>query len=179
MQAAVLALQKIRYWDATPCAEFGLQMAHEALDKDLRGESAFLARFDRVYKAVNDAIDMNGNDLALLVRFAVQNGGQLSLNRIKQFIAKGHPQQPTNANSQLTVPAAMGTFVSWEAFGCTGSNVPPTASQPIGIRPQFYFVSFDARLNLLAIPGAGAKHLAPCRRNGRYSELGIQSRNWF
>ena len=24
------------------------------LDKDLRGESAFLARFDRVYKAVND-----------------------------------------------------------------------------------------------------------------------------
>ena len=24
-----------RYWDATPCAEFGLQMAQEALDKDL------------------------------------------------------------------------------------------------------------------------------------------------
>ena len=80
-----------RYWDATHCAEFGLQMAQEALDKDLRGESEFLARFDRVYKAVNDTIDMNGNDLALLVRFAVQNGGQLSLNRIKQFIAKGHP----------------------------------------------------------------------------------------
>lgn len=82
-----------RYWDATPCAEFGLQMAQEAFDKDLRGESAFLARFDRVYKAVNDAIDMNGNDLALLVRYAVQNDGRLSHNRVKQFIAKGHPQQ--------------------------------------------------------------------------------------
>ena len=82
-----------RYWDATLCAEFGLEMAQEALDKDLRGESEFLVRFDRVYKSVNDAIDMNGNDLALLVRFAVQNDGQLSHNRIKQFIAKGHPPQ--------------------------------------------------------------------------------------
>lgn len=68
-------------------------MAQEALDKDLRGESEFLARFDRVHNVVNDAIDMNENDLALLVRFAVQNDGQLSPSRVKQFIAKGHPQQ--------------------------------------------------------------------------------------
>lgn len=107
-------------------------MAHEALDKDLRGESAFLARFDRVYKAVNDAIDINGNDLAPLVRFAVQNGGQLSLNRIKQFIAKGHPQQPTNANSQLTVPGAMGTFVPWMAFAAPGQMC---HQQPVNWNP--------------------------------------------
>jgi hypothetical protein len=31
-------------------------------------ESAFLRRFDAVYKAVNDAVDMNNNDLVLLVR---------------------------------------------------------------------------------------------------------------
>ncbi|MDP2769146.1 MAG: hypothetical protein Q8O81_04840 [Giesbergeria sp.] len=80
-------------------------MAQEALDKDLRGESEFLARFDRVYKAVNDAIEMNGNDLALLVRFAVQNGGHLSHNRVKQFIAIGHPQQLLNL-AQQTISAA-------------------------------------------------------------------------
>ena len=51
-----------------------------------------LTQFDRVYQAVHSSIDMHGNDLALLVRFAVQNDGQLSNNRVKQFIAKGHPQ---------------------------------------------------------------------------------------
>ena len=95
-----------RYWDATPCVEFGLQMAQEALDKDLRGESEFLVRFDRVYQAVNDAIDMNGNDLALLVRFAVQNDGQLSNNRVKQFIAKGHSQPLLDLAQQATSAAS-------------------------------------------------------------------------
>jgi hypothetical protein len=80
-----------RFWDATQCVTFGLQMASEALDHDLRDESAFLQRFDLVYKAVNDAVDMNNNDLVLLVRFCLQNGGKLSNNRLKQLIARGHP----------------------------------------------------------------------------------------
>ncbi|WP_158550313.1 MULTISPECIES: hypothetical protein [unclassified Simplicispira] len=48
---------------------------------------------------------MNENDLALLVRFAVQNGEQLSHNRVKQFIAKGHSQQLPNL-AQQTISAA-------------------------------------------------------------------------
>ena len=80
-----------RFWDATDCVAFGLQMASDALDHDLRDESAFLHRFDVVYTAVNDAIDMNNNDLVLLVRSCLQNEGKLSNNRQKQFIAKGHP----------------------------------------------------------------------------------------
>jgi hypothetical protein len=80
-----------RFWDATQCVTFGLQMASEALDHDLRDESAFLQRFDLVYKAVNDAVDMNNNDLVLLVRFCLQNEGTLSNNRLKQLIARGHP----------------------------------------------------------------------------------------
>jgi len=80
-----------RFWDATDCVAFGLQMASEALDHDLRDESAFLCRFDLVYKAVNDAVDMNNNDLVLLVRACLQNAGKLSINRQKQLIAKGHP----------------------------------------------------------------------------------------
>lgn len=80
-----------RFWDATDCVRFGLEMASEALDHDLRAESAYLQRFDQVYKAVNDAVDMNNNDLVLLVRACLQNAGQLSIHRRKQLIAKGHP----------------------------------------------------------------------------------------
>ena len=50
-------------------------------------------------------MDMNGNDLALLVRFAVQNDGQLSNNRVKQFIAKGH-SQPLLDLAQQAISAA-------------------------------------------------------------------------
>lgn len=80
-----------RFWDATDCVTFGLQMAAEALEHDLRDESTFLRRFDQIYQAVNDAVDMNNNDLVLLVRACLQNAGKLSANRTKQLIAKGHP----------------------------------------------------------------------------------------
>lgn len=80
-----------RYWDATACVNFGLRMAHQALEKDLRQESDFLQRFDAVYKAVNDEVDMNNNDLVTVVRSCLQNEGVLSKNRRKQLIDKGHP----------------------------------------------------------------------------------------
>ena len=80
-----------RYWDATDCVTFGMQMVQESLNHDLRLESEFLRKFDAVYRAVNDAVDMNNNDLVLLVRSCLQNGGQLSNHRRKQLIGKGHP----------------------------------------------------------------------------------------
>lgn len=80
-----------RYWDATACVEFGLQMAQQALDHDLRDESDFLRKFDVAYRAVNEAIDMNNNDLVLLVRSCLQNGQVLSKGRKKQLVARGHP----------------------------------------------------------------------------------------
>ena len=79
-----------RYWDATACVEFGLQMAQEALDHDLQDESDFLRKFDLTYRAVNDAIDMNNNDLVFLVRSCLQNGAVLSKGRKKQLVARGH-----------------------------------------------------------------------------------------
>jgi hypothetical protein len=90
-----------RFWDATPCVTFGLQMAAEAFDRDLRDESAFLQRFDLVYKVVNDAVDMNNNDLVLLVRSCLQNEGKLSNNRLKQLIARGHPAALLELAQQL------------------------------------------------------------------------------
>ena len=94
-----------RFWDATQCVTFGLQMASEALDQDLRDESAFLQRFDLVYKAVNDAVDMNNNDLVLLVRFCLQNEGKLSNNRLKQLIARGHPAALLERAQQVVTEA--------------------------------------------------------------------------
>lgn len=67
------------------------KITFEALEHNLRDESTFLHRFDRVYQAVNDAVDMNNNDLVLLVRACLPNAGKLSANRAKQLIAKGHP----------------------------------------------------------------------------------------
>jgi hypothetical protein len=79
-----------RYWDATHCVTFGLQMAQQALDRDLKQESKFLKRFDIVYKSVNESVDMNNNDLVVVVRSCLQNEGYLSNNRRKQLISKGH-----------------------------------------------------------------------------------------
>ena len=81
----------LAFVDGTECVEFGLHMAQEALDRDLQNESAFLQRFDRAYRAVNDAVDMNNDDLVLMVRSVLQNDGALSNNRRKQLVAKGHP----------------------------------------------------------------------------------------
>lgn len=80
-----------RYWDATAAVEFGLAMAHEALNTHLRQESDYLQQYDRIYAAVNDTVDMNGNDLAILVRGAIENNGVISNGKIKRFISKGHP----------------------------------------------------------------------------------------
>ena len=81
-----------RYWDATACVTFALQMAKESLDLDLRNESAFLMKFDKAYKAVNDELDMNNNDLTLAVKFCLAaDDGALSSNKRKKLIAIGHP----------------------------------------------------------------------------------------
>lgn len=53
-----------RYWDATCCVEFTLQMARRALEVELREETEFLDRYDRVIKAVNQRFDVRGSDLS-------------------------------------------------------------------------------------------------------------------
>lgn len=74
-----------RYWDATRCVEFGLRMAQQALDYDLRQETDFLARFDHVFKAVDVRFDVRGNDLTTLVVACLQNNGKISARRRKKY----------------------------------------------------------------------------------------------
>lgn len=75
-----------RYWDATSCVEFGYRMAEQALEVELRRETAFLARYDHIVKAVNQRFDLRGSDLATLVRCCLDTGGTLSKKRRKQFV---------------------------------------------------------------------------------------------
>ena len=74
-----------RYWDATHCVEFGYRMAEQALEFDLRHETEFLARYDKIWKAVNERFDLRGSDLSTLVVCCLDNGGKLSKHRRKQF----------------------------------------------------------------------------------------------
>ena len=74
-----------RYWDATRCVEFTLQMARRALEVEPREETEFLDRYDRAIKAVNQRYDVRGSDLSKLVMMCLDNGGKLSKHRRKQF----------------------------------------------------------------------------------------------
>jgi hypothetical protein len=77
-----------RYWDATQCVEFGYRMAEQALEFDLRHETEFLVRYDKIVKAVNERFDLRGNDLSTLVICCLDNDGKLSKNRRKQFLGR-------------------------------------------------------------------------------------------
>ncbi len=77
-----------RFWDATKCAEFGYRMAEQALDIELRRETEFLARYDAVFRAVNDRFDIRNNDLTTLILSCLQNAGVVSKHRRKQFASR-------------------------------------------------------------------------------------------
>lgn len=74
-----------RYWDATPCVEFGYKMAEEALEIELRQETRYLAAYDRITRAVNERFDVRGSDLSTLVRSCLENHNTVSLNRRKAY----------------------------------------------------------------------------------------------
>ena len=76
-----------RFWDATECVEFLLLMAEQALEKDLREETRFLADYDGALKEVEQRFDVRANALATLLLGAFQNNGVVSKNRRKQFEA--------------------------------------------------------------------------------------------
>lgn len=74
-----------RHWDATAAVEFCLEMAQQALEHDLREETDFLARFDRVFRAIDERFDVRRNDLTTLIISCLQHQGKVSKNRRKQF----------------------------------------------------------------------------------------------
>lgn len=74
-----------RFWDATPCVEFGFAMAEQALDEHLKNETAFLEQFDRIYRMTNENFDIRNEAMHVLITCALKNNGKVSINRRKQF----------------------------------------------------------------------------------------------
>lgn len=74
-----------RYWDATACVEFGLRMAKEALEVELRNESNFILHFDAVRREIDERFDLRGSTLATLVSIALTNGGTISKNKRRRY----------------------------------------------------------------------------------------------
>ena len=60
-------------------------MAEQALEVDLRKETEFLIRYDRIAKAVDEQFDVRGSELARLIVFCLDNNGTISKNRRKQL----------------------------------------------------------------------------------------------
>jgi hypothetical protein len=62
-------------------------MAKQALEKDLREETEFLAKYDLIYRAIDDQYDVRGKDLNTLILTCMEQNGKLSANRRKKFVA--------------------------------------------------------------------------------------------
>jgi hypothetical protein len=60
-------------------------MADLALEVELRQETLFLQRYDKVLRAVNERYDVRGSTLSTLVMMCLDNGGKVSNHRRKQF----------------------------------------------------------------------------------------------
>lgn len=75
-----------RYWDATKCVEFGLEMALQALQRDLRQETEFLVGYDTARRAVEARFDIRSEYLSNLLVSCFQNQGTVSKNRRKQYV---------------------------------------------------------------------------------------------
>lgn len=74
-----------RYWDATSCAEFGLQMAEDALNIHLRQEVNYLTCFDEIHRAVSDRYDVRETILHHLINGCLDLNGVVSKNLRKRY----------------------------------------------------------------------------------------------
>ncbi|WP_019451684.1 Fic family protein [Cupriavidus sp. BIS7] len=81
-----------RYWDATPCVEFGVRMVKEALEHDLQAETQFLQGYDEVVRRVEAEFDIRNHDLATLVSSCFREKGRVSNRWRKQLGARVQPE---------------------------------------------------------------------------------------
>ncbi len=74
-----------RYWDATSCAEFGLEMAEEALDIHLRQEVNYWLSFDEIHRTVSERYDVRESILHHLINGCLDLNGVVSKNLRKRY----------------------------------------------------------------------------------------------
>lgn len=90
-----------RYWDGTPCVEFGFRMAELALDVELRQETQYLAHFDAVKRIVDERYDVRGSVLATLISISLQADATISRNKRKRY-ANAVPEEIFDAIEAAT-----------------------------------------------------------------------------
>jgi hypothetical protein len=83
-------LSLYRYWDATECVAFTLEMAKRALETELREETEYLHRYDTLYKVVNNNYDVRGSLLSKLIMQCLDQNGVVSKGRRKQYTGLIH-----------------------------------------------------------------------------------------
>lgn len=74
-----------RYWDGTECVEFMAKATEQAIEHHLKDETVFLARYDEIYRRINQEFDVPNADLSRLVMFCLDQNGSISKNRRKQY----------------------------------------------------------------------------------------------
>lgn len=74
-----------RFFDATAQAEYLYDRVAETIRVDFKEEADFVEVFDAAFSAVREIVDMPDRRASLLIRLCLQNGGQLSQNKRKQF----------------------------------------------------------------------------------------------
>jgi hypothetical protein len=105
-----------RYWDATPAVEFCYRMADQALEVNLRENTEFIVRYDRVSREVERRYDVRGSDLATLVTSALMQNGVVSRRRRDQFSTR--------------VPLAVFDFIEEQAKLALAEAHPTPVSEP-------------------------------------------------
>ena len=83
-------------------------MAEQALEVELRNETEFLERYDKVLKMVDQKFDVRGSTLSSLIMLCLDNGNIVSKNRRKQFAGR--------------VPESVFDFIEQCAKECSLSN---------------------------------------------------------
>ena len=74
-----------RYLDMTRIAERLFEFVESPIDVELTGELAFLSRYDRIKRGLQDVADMPDRRLDLLIRLCLQNRGRLAKGKREQF----------------------------------------------------------------------------------------------
>jgi len=69
------------YIDMTPQAEALFRFIEKTIDKELASELAFLAKYDKTKKAIQEIVDMPDRKIDLFIRFCLQNSGRLSARK--------------------------------------------------------------------------------------------------
>ncbi len=73
--------QWYRYIDMTAQAEALFRFIERTIDAELVDELAFLARYDRTKKAIQEIVDMPDRQIDLFIRICLQNNGRIAARK--------------------------------------------------------------------------------------------------